>query len=211
MKKQFIVMVLSALPFLAMGQIPVTDVAAGAQLSSLNMQVTMLSQSVTQTNSKLANLNSKVQNTNQKLEQANDYLKKLAELKEEEINTYKNAPDNRLVSYQKETLLMEKKRIVLQVKQLLQNLERFEYITENEKSKTEDRLSGMVTQVLLIWDQTTNLLNANDKIIPANERQKMLEETLDVFRKCISRMEQDQTWLAMVNKRRKSQKELFGF
>ncbi|GAA4277542.1 hypothetical protein GCM10022259_22660 [Aquimarina mytili] len=194
-----------------MGQIPVTDVAAGAQLSSLNMQVTMLSQSVTQTNSKLANLNSKVQNTNQKLEQANDYLKKLAELKEEEINTYKNAPDNRLVSYQKETLLMEKKRIVLQVKQLLQNLERFEYITENEKSKTEDRLSGMVTQVLLIWDQTTNLLNANDKIIPANERQKMLEETLDVFRKCISRMEQDQTWLAMVNKRRKSQKELFGF
>lgn len=211
MKKQFIVMVLSALPFLAMGQIPVTDVAAGAQLSLLNRQVTKLSQSVTQTNSKLANLNSKVQNTNQKLEQANDYLKKLAELKEEEINTYKNAPDNRLVSYQKETLLMEKKRIVLQVKQLLQNLERFEYITENEKSKTEDRLSGMVTQVLLIWDQTTNLLNANDKIIPANERQKMLEETLDVFRKCISRMEQDQTWLAMVNKRRKSQKELFGF
>ncbi|QKX07758.1 hypothetical protein HN014_22425 (plasmid) [Aquimarina sp. TRL1] len=213
MKKQiyWLTAILGILPCLLSAQIPVTDAAAGMELTAINLQITLLNQNINQANLKLSNLNNKVENTNKKLTTSNDHLKKLSDLKEEEINSYKNAPDNRLVSYQKRTLMSEKKQIVNEIRNVLNWMGDLKHITEREKSKVEKRFTKMVLEITIIWTQTNDLLNANDSIIPANERQTMLEETLRVFKKYIGRIQQDESYLKMINAERKSRVELIGF
>lgn len=204
MKKLIIILFIGTAPLMSFSQFAVVDVNAGTQLSILN-------KSLVRANAKIAALERKVQITNKELNKSNEYLRKIADLKEEEINAYKNAPDNRLVQYQKKNLFEAKQKIVLQIKQLLKNLSNLKYLSEQEKKSTKKRYAAMVLEVANIYKQTSSVLEINDKIIPANERQQLLENSLEVFERCISKMERENNQLILVSKRRKSRKELLGF
>lgn len=188
---------LLAFPLCVFAQIPTTDGGAIQRLNALNR--------------KMGSLKRKLKKVNRQLDETNYTLEKLTSLKEEEVNTYKSAPDNRLVSYQKNQLFKMKTELLREMKRLFLDLRHYEHIPVNQKEKVKKYFTSVIEDIIRIYTQTDNLLLASDKIIPANQRQRLLEYTLDILSGYVSEVSSQNNSLKIQNNERKSRTELIGF
>jgi len=208
--RKFIITSILCLPFCAMAQIPVTDVAGGAILTSINIQAVLRNKLLTK---QVANQQRMIMNQKtiiNLLRKGNNIVKHTDELKTEEIETYKKAPDQSIIQYQLYDLEKIKDDIVASAKGFLQVTKSLDHIEAKELAKFTPKVAELVEGTVMAWKQTKKLLASRDRIIPARERQELLQTTIESLRSNVGKIKGYQDQLIIANKKRASREQIFG-
>lgn len=144
------------------------------------------------------------------LRKGNNIVKHTDELKTEEIETYKKAPDRSIIQYQLYDLEKIKDDIVASAKGFLQVTKSLEHIEARELAKFTPKVAELVDGTVMAFRQTKKLLASSDRIIPARERQELLQTTIESLRSNIGKIKGYQDQLIIANKERSSRERIFG-
>jgi len=208
--KKPITIALSLIPLIGMAQIPVTDVASGGILTSINIQTIagnkLTGKMLTQQQQIIANQKTLIE----LMREQNRTVKHTDKLKSEEIEAYKKAPENIIVDYQLQDLENVKKEIVEAAKGFVKFIRKAENLKTSDYKVYEDKTVEIVENTVMAWKQTKSLLSSNDKIIPARERQELLQNTIESIRKYVTKIKSFQNELSYINKKRNANDRMFG-
>jgi len=210
MKRLIPTIIVSFFTSATIAQMPTVDAPVASLLGTTNAKLSLITSLQKTSNTNQTTLISNQREIIRLLQRQNEILSHLDDLKNEEIETYKEAPDNRIVAYQKYDLERAKTEIVNQARDLMTFIESLDKIKYSEIESYTPKISKIVESTILIYTQTNSLLSASDKIIPAKERQQTLENATNKLRGHISKLKEFKLFLGMVNKSRKGMNELFG-
>jgi len=208
--KKVLLASLLCLPLLATAQIPVTDGVSAGILTSINIQAVLRNKILTKqmaNQQKIILQNKTIINL---LRKQNNIVKHTDELKTEEIKTYKEAPDNSIIQYQLYDLEKIKDEIVLSAKGFMNLANNLEHISPGELKKFTPKVAELVNGTVIAWKQTKKLLASRDRIIPARERQELLQTTIESLKQNIGKIKGYQEQLVKANQKRASNEQIFG-
>lgn len=208
--KNTIALITLLLPVFLISQIPVTDAASGALLTKSNITQTASLKVLTKliaTQEKIIANQGKIIKL---MEEQNRTLKHTDDLKTEEIEAYKKAPESIIVDYQLYDLENVKDDIVSTAKDFVKVIQKSKHLKSSDVRFYEDKTLELVEGTVMAWRQTKKLLSSNDKIIPANERQELLQTTIADIKKNIAKIKSFKRELSIVSLRRKANDRMFG-
>lgn len=208
--KKFLITSLCFFPFYAMAQIPVTDGVSAGILTSINVQAVLRNKMLTKQIANQQKIILQNKTIIQLLKKGNKIVKHTDELKTEEIRTYKEAPDNAIVQYQLYDLELIKDEIVASAKGFLSLADNLEHITAEELKNFTPKVTELVNGTVIAWKQTKKLLASRNRIIPARERQELLQTTIESLKQNIGKIKGYQEQLVNANKKRASKEQIFG-
>jgi len=209
MKKKLIV-ILVLIPLVGFSQIPVTDGVSAGILTSINIQTIAQNKLITK---QIANQQLIIKNQQsiiKLMERQNQILNHTDKLKTEEIETYKKAPENIIVDYQLHDLENVKSDIVQAAKDFVKFIQGAENLEASDFKVYENKTVEIVENTVMAWKQTKSLLSSNDKIIPARERQELLQTTIESIKKNVTKIKSFQNELSYINKKRNVNDRMFG-
>lgn len=144
------------------------------------------------------------------LGKGNKIVKHTDELKTEEIRTYKEAPDKAIIQYQLYDLEKIKNDIVVSAKGFISMARSLEHISSEELQNFTPKVTELVEGTVIAWKQTKKLLASKDRIIPARERQELLQTTIESLKQNVGKIKGYQEQLMNANKKRASREQIFG-
>jgi len=209
MKKYFLIFLFS-IPFAGAAQIPVTDGVSAGILTSINVQAMLRNKLLTKQVANQQKLILQNKTIIQLLKKGNKIVKHTDELKTEEIKTYKEAPDSAIIQYQLYDLEMIKDEIVESAKGFISLANNLQHITSDELQNFIPKVTELVNGTNIAWKQTKKLLASRDRIIPARERQELLQTTIESLKQNIAKIRGYQEQLVNANKKRASREQVFG-
>lgn len=208
--RKSITTLLFTIPFFALAQIPVTDVASGGILTSINIQTIagnkLTSKMITQQQQIIANQKTLIK----LMREQNRTVKHTDDLKTEEIAAYKNAPESIIVDYQLNDLEAVKTDIIAAAKDFVRFVKSADHLSASDVRVYEDKITDIVNSTAKAWKQTKKLLSSTDKIIPARERQELLQNTIAAIAKNVTKIKSFEKELFYINKKRNTDDRMFG-
>lgn len=144
------------------------------------------------------------------MREQNRTVKHMDELKTEEIEAYKNAPESIIVDYQLNDLENVKSEIIEAAKDFVKFIKSADNLSTSDVRVYENMITDIVNNTASAWKQTKKLLSSNDKIIPARERQELLQNTISAIRKNVTKIKSFEKELFYINKKRNTDDRLFG-
>ncbi|MEM7485714.1 MAG: hypothetical protein AAF348_10955 [Bacteroidota bacterium] len=208
--KKLISLLLTFSPLLGFAQIPVTDGVSAGILTSINVQTIAQNKLITK---QIANqqLIIKNQQTLIKLiERQNQILDHTDKLKTEEIETYKKAPESIIVDYQLHDLEEARNDIVKAAKDFVKFIQNAKNLETSDFGVYEDKIASIVEGTIMAFKQTQSLLTSNDKIIPARERQELLQTSIEAIKKNIAKIKSFENELNYINQQRNTRNRFSG-
>ena len=208
--KNLIKIAIILLPFYGIAQIPVTDGVSAGILTSINIQTIagnkLAGKIITQQQQIIANQKTLIE----LMREQNRTVKHTDKLKSEEIEAYKKAPENIIVDYQLQDLENVKQEIVEAAKDFVKFIRKSKNLKTSDFDVYEEKTVEIVENTVMAWKQTKSLLSSNDKIIPARERQELLQNTIESIRKYVTKIKSFQNELSYINKKRNTNDRMFG-
>ena len=197
-------------PFFGLCQIPVTDGVTAGIATSINVQTIagnkLLGQMIAGQQQIISNQKTLI---NLMLEQ-NRTVKHTDDLKTEEIEAYKKSPENIIVDYQLNDLEKVKKEIIDAARDFVRFIKSADNLSTSDVRVYEEKITEIVNNTAMAWKQTKKLLSSNDKIIPARERQELLQNTIAAIHKNVTKIKSFEKELFYINKKRNTDNRLFG-
>lgn len=208
--KKIISLVIILSPLLGFSQIPVTDGVSAGILTSINVQTIAQNKLITK---QIANQQMIIKNQQtliKLLERQNQILNHTDKLKTEEIEAYKKAPESIIVDYQLHDLEDAKSEVVQAAKDFVKFIQNAKNIEASDFSVYEDKIVEIVESTIMAWKQTNNLLVSNDKIIPARERQELLQTSIEAIKKNVAKIKSFKNELDYINQKRNTRNRFSG-
>lgn len=208
--KKLVWILVSIAPFFGLAQIPVTDVASGGILTSINIQTIagnkLMGKVISGQQQIIANQKTLIK----LMREQNRTVKHTDELKTEEIAAYKNAPESIIVDYQLNDLEAVKTEIIAAAKDFVSFIKNADNLSTSDVRVYENKITYIINTTAQAWKQTKKLLSSTDKIIPARERQELLQNTIAAIRKNVTKIKSFEKELFYINKKRNTDDRLFG-
>lgn len=191
-------------------QIPVTDAASAGILANINTNAIANSKLIGQM---ISNQQQVIENQNtliRLMKEQNRTIKHTDDLKTEEINTYKKAPDANIVSYQIHELNTAKRQLIGVSKDFVAFIKSADNLKPSDYKTYENKVKTLIKEAVMAFEQTKNLLRSTSVIIPARERQELLQNTISNMKKHVTTIKSFEKELDYINKKRGSNNRFYG-
>ncbi len=208
--RKLVTIIVFVIPFFGIAQIPVTDAASAGILTSVNVQAVLRNKLLTKMISGQQQIIANQKTLINLMREQNRTVKHMDELKTEEIEAYKNAPESIIVDYQLNDLENVKSEIIEAAKDFVKFIKSADNLSTSDVRVYENMITDIVNNTASAWKQTKKLLSSNDKIIPARERQELLQNTISAIRKNVTKIKSFEKELFYINKKRNTDDRLFG-
>lgn len=187
---------LGLLPYLTTAQIPVTDVAANAQMILLNQNVATL-------NSQLATLNSTMGKLLTQMERNVTATTGTSKMISQDL-TSKRTPASFVLGSPEMTELFElKDKIIAAYKGTKKNLRTFSNLEKVEKNRATEVLADAILQVSSLVSQGSHIASTGE-IIESADRLSSLKSILEKMNGLLDKVNQINTSLLQKNEHRKA-------
>tara|TARA_R110002111_G_scaffold210331_8_gene274117 strand:- start:236 stop:871 length:636 start_codon:yes stop_codon:yes gene_type:complete len=173
MKKIFFL--ISIIPMLAFGQIPVTDAAANATLGMINSQLLQTNMQIKSMGVQLTTMNQNLDRLISLLKKNNNLTSKSKEILKEELEAKKTAPDYVMKSTEVITVVNLKNKILKAYRTSQQSVRAFENLDKEESKEFFSYVANAVMKTTDLFKQCKTILYTRS-IIQPEERLKKIDQ-----------------------------------